>query len=498
MPKALIWVLAALVIAGVIAHLKILFSLAGTIDSDEAILGLMATHLKRGEISALYWGQAYGGSHEALIAGVLFWIFGVSSILLKLVPISLHAAAAILIWRVGRLTMSEAAARIGGTLAWVWPPFLMFWSVKVGIYMAAICIALLALLYLLRMTSKETWPVHEACLFGFFAGNAFWANPQTLYMLIPASAFFLRKFLFNWKRLPLIALFALVGSLPWIAFNIRHDWASFDIPPQPESTYLGNLDSFFRRMLPMVLGLRVAYSGNWVLSQAGKVAYLGLILLMVLAIWKRPKDIRLHIFVFVIYPLMFSLSPYSWFQGEPRYLLMLVPSASLMVGYALVRLFADRPLLQNFLAPAAAVAGASAIALLVPLFQLTNRPESQRAATDRPVPVSFEPLEDLLEREKVKYAYSDYWIAYRATFEFQEKIIVAPYYVVRYSPYNAKVHALDSPPFIFLADSGQWPAFQELAKVYGVNVTSRRSGEWLVAYPEKPISPDEFAEMTGH
>jgi hypothetical protein len=496
--KALAWVLVALVIAGVIIHLKILFSPAGTIDSDEAVMGLMAAHLKNGEISTFYWGQSYGGSHEALMAGVLFWLFGPSSLLLKLVPISLHALAAVLAWQVGRQIVSETAARIGGALVWIWPPFLVLWSTKVGIYMAAICIALLALFFLVKMTSREVWPIGQACLFGFFAGNAFWANPQVLYMLIPASVFFVRKFLRNWKRLPLIVICAGLGAFPWILYNVRTNGGSFNIPPQPGSTYLWNLKSLIQRMLPMLFGLRLPYTASWVPGALGIVIFIALILLIPLAIWKRPKEIRLFLFILLIYPFIYAFSPYSWFRDEPRYLLMLLPSISLMAGYAIARLFSARPSLRGWLAPAILVMSAGVIALSIPVINQMNRPEFQRPSYDVPVPVSFRSLGDLLEREKVEYAFSDYWIAYRATFEFDEKTIVEPYYTIRYKPYDEKIRSIDSPPWIFLADSALWPAFKTLADEQGIAIKSVRSGKWLLAFPNTAVSPEEFAAMTGH
>src|SRR5574344_689667 len=59
-----------------------------TLDSDEAIVGLMAKHINEGKTSPIfYYGQHYLGSLEAYAVAGLFKFFGFSAIALKAVPL---------------------------------------------------------------------------------------------------------------------------------------------------------------------------------------------------------------------------------------------------------------------------------------------------------------------------------------------------------------------------------------------------------------------------
>jgi hypothetical protein len=58
-----------------------------TLDSDEAMLGLMARHLSHGEWSVFLWGQYYMGSLESILSAPILAIFGSSSITLRIIPL---------------------------------------------------------------------------------------------------------------------------------------------------------------------------------------------------------------------------------------------------------------------------------------------------------------------------------------------------------------------------------------------------------------------------
>ena len=84
---------------------------AGVPDSDEAVVGLMVRHILHGEFTTFFWGQAYGGSQEALLTAPVFAVFGSSWLALRIVPLLLSAVAALVVWRVGLRLMSERAPR---------------------------------------------------------------------------------------------------------------------------------------------------------------------------------------------------------------------------------------------------------------------------------------------------------------------------------------------------------------------------------------------------
>ena len=68
---SLVWsgLLAAVCGAGILLRVWVYRSTLGIPDSDEAVVGLMARHILHGQITTFFWGQAYGGSQEALLDG---------------------------------------------------------------------------------------------------------------------------------------------------------------------------------------------------------------------------------------------------------------------------------------------------------------------------------------------------------------------------------------------------------------------------------------------
>jgi hypothetical protein len=490
--SALNALLAAFLAAGLAIRVWVMVSPAGVLDADGAIIGLMARHFLRGELTAFYWGQAYGGSHEALLAALVFLGLGATSIALKLVPVSLSAVAALLIWRIGRRTLGEPAARIGAVLFWIWSPFFLAFSAKMGTYWASLCSALLVLLLLVRLRDRDRWPLGESALLGLAVGNAVWANAQTLYIIVPAVAFFARRGLANWRRFPVMALFVAVGALPSLVYNLGHDWASLEVPPQPESSFGGNLGLFFGRMLPMALGLRIPYTAEWVLGPAGKLAY-GLVLaLFALALWKRPRGSGVFLLTALMYPLIYALSPLSWFWIEPRYLLFLMPAACLLLGYGLSTLLGagDEGSRVRRLGPAAvAVSLLGALALAFPALRTVS------ALNSRPPTGQFGALHALLREEGVEAAYADYWVSYKTTFETGERIIVAPAYSDRYPPYARKLAGTDFPTFVFMDRPSTPCSFERLTKDKETTMLIRRRGPWVVLVPSQRISPLEVEEL---
>src|SRR6476619_7598304 len=66
--------------AGVLLRVALLVRPTGSLDSDEAIVGLMARHIvHQHDFTAFYWGQNYGGSITAVVMAAVFSLFGSST-----------------------------------------------------------------------------------------------------------------------------------------------------------------------------------------------------------------------------------------------------------------------------------------------------------------------------------------------------------------------------------------------------------------------------------
>ena len=161
----------AFVAAGVVLRAAFLFGHWGTVDSDEAVVGLMARGFHHAHWRAFYWGQHYAGTPEtALVA-----LTGASRASLKLVPCALSGVAALLTWRVGRRFLDERVAHLAALLFWVAPGTYVWWSTKErGFYWVALVAGLLVVLAAQRIVEHRAHALADGALFGIAAGIGLW------------------------------------------------------------------------------------------------------------------------------------------------------------------------------------------------------------------------------------------------------------------------------------------------------------------------------------
>src|ERR1700757_4691783 len=66
--------------------LRLLYLATPSLDSDQAIFGLMAMHILRGELPIFQWGYHYMGTLESFVAAPLMLVFGPTRFALNLAP----------------------------------------------------------------------------------------------------------------------------------------------------------------------------------------------------------------------------------------------------------------------------------------------------------------------------------------------------------------------------------------------------------------------------
>src|SRR5258708_14962428 len=82
-----IWLLSPLwlcLLVAVIIRIWLIMRTHGTLDGDEALLGIQAEHILQGERPIYFYGIPYFGSLEAYIAAGLFALFGPSVAVLRI------------------------------------------------------------------------------------------------------------------------------------------------------------------------------------------------------------------------------------------------------------------------------------------------------------------------------------------------------------------------------------------------------------------------------
>ena len=507
-------VVAASILFGIAVRVWMLETPVGGLDSDEAVVGLMARHILDGELPLFYWGQLYGGPHEPLITAGFFGLFGSSTLVLKLVAILLSGAACVLIWRVGKRTVGEPAASVAAVMFWVWPPAFVWWSVKSrGFYHAALLIGLAILLLVLRLATRDPGaegptdaappraegPAHswrDMALLGALVATGLWCSPQTIFFTAPALLWLVVRRFSLLRIAPYGVAGAITGAFPWWVHNLEHGWvalrssgASIAMP-----AYGSHLRGFFETGLPGALGLKLADGSRWMAGGVGKAVYVMLLLLFVWALlWevmpgrasRRLRAARwLLLLIVIAYPLLFALSPYSWFVAHPRYLYYLTPVCALLLARGLAAL--RWPAIVGGLLAAMTLSTAG--------FVIMHRdgvffPSAEGVL----IPEDLDPAIDYMTERGIDHVYADYWLAYCVAFESDERIVATPYRgAVRHAAADAAVRSVPEPVYLFLDGSTTEPVFQDEIEALGVPYERLRAEGFVIYRLSWNVPPEEL------
>lgn len=250
----------------------------GIVDGDEALVGIQAEHILRGELPMYFYGQPYMGSLEAYFVALVFAIFGPSAWALRTEPALLSLALVWLTWRLAAAFADSAqlppyARRLFMTIAALLaaiPPLydavaeLRTWGGLIETFV----LMLLLLLSVFQLTRR--WhagaTVRELAWrwagTGFIIGLGFWVYPLIAFALLAAfiwiacdrvAAFIqLRRDLVEMPRRSVTALLrstkvllpavtaiptALLGFTPALIWGASHRWQNIAFIVQ-----LGNED----------------------------------------------------------------------------------------------------------------------------------------------------------------------------------------------------------------------------------------------------------------
>lgn len=479
----------AMIAAGVAFRLWIVASPLGLVDGDEAVVGLMARRALDGSFEAFFWGQEYGGSQESLLVAGLLALGVPGRWAMELVPIGLHAGAAVLVWRIGLRTIERSGgAALAAGLCWAASPALLWWSTKErGFYGFTLVCGLAALLFCVRLHDQQRGRQTQNRLgLGLALGLGWWASPQILHFAVPALAWLAwvgRRRLGDIARtLAVAAPAAVVGALPWLWANAGTGLASLE-PAAGRTTFGDPLPVFFEYGLPMVLGLRAPITLAWELP-AADLLYAGAVIGLVLVVIAGPRRLGPVRLAVATYPAIFAMLPTTYYYGEPRYLDFLWPLLALLAGAALSRL----PLIARVVAVAAVLAlTAHGVAGMTEL----QGPPGEPFEDLSPRPVSG--LVHELDRLGADRVIADYWVAYRLTWETEGRIVATPLQVVRDPSDDREVMAAARPVYVeAVRCEGH---LQGALRAAGVGTAIHRvDGVWDVLVPERRVVPEDLGD----
>jgi len=485
-------------VVGTVMRWWLLHTPLGLLDGDEAIAGLMARHVFDGDVHAFFWGQQYGGTLEPLLTAPLFEVFGSSPFLLKLVPITLHAASAIVIWRIGLRLADRRAAIMAAALWWCWPGAYVWWSTKSrGFYQATLLLSLLTVLLAMRL-AREPSRKGDWLMLGAAVGLGWWQSPQIALMAAPAlawlSAVLIARHRATWVPglVPAAIGFAL-GAAPWIAFNIRNPWLSLRSDfAERHGSYLDHLHALATRGLPMVTGVKQLYTEHWIGSKSLGVLITVAVLLLAVAgmVLLRPRwdgPSGLLIALAIAFPLVYAAFPNGLNVAEGRYQVFAAPMVCLGLGVVF-----SRAHVASIIGPAALTASiVLALAGLHSSYDLT-RPFTTSGGVA--VPWHVEPLVEALADEGNPAVYTDYWVAGPLRFQSRERVAAASVNFFRDIEMQRRVDSAPEVAWVYVAGAQDRPRLDCAAQRMGITLRTRMAGGFEIVIPSAPIRP---GDLTG-
>ncbi|MDA8358110.1 MAG: hypothetical protein M0Z95_17865 [Actinomycetota bacterium] len=486
--------------AWLLAHLPL--------NSDEAVVGLMARGYLSGHLGTFYWGQQYGGAESYVVAAVLRTVnggpMGLNGTAALISTISAVVVAAI----VHEATRNPRLAAVSGAVAWVWSYAGIWNSVREnGFRQLAVCCGLVLVLCALRLHRPRPTAATYAVL-GLSAGLGWWASPEIAYFAAPVGIIVVTSWSrlsdkgtrwsrrIGWRPALLTLSGVVVGALPWLYTNIHTGFASLrtsSLPSTPGQGYGYRLMVFFHEMLPIQLGTRVVPGGAWVGGDTvGEVLFGVLAALIAVAIvrcvWAARTGYRAIPMAglaagIVAFPFIYSAIPSSGYWIDGRYGVYLPPLLAAFLALSLAGPVFDsrslhesgwadalaaagrihrasgapvrRALQERIVVPVAAVALAGALVLTMAGASTAGIPATPRSFLSHWTDPNAAGRQSAhaMASHHIRYAYGDYWIAYTLDFLDPGQVTVSPspLDVVRWPAMAAKVARAPDPAWLFFA-----------------------------------------------
>lgn len=495
------WIIAILLAAALVRALHLVYL---NLDSDHAVVGLMAMHMLDGEFDPMYWSSDYGGTQESWLAALFFAVFGPSRPALGAAVVVFGLGFLWALYLAGKELWGRGAG-VAAMLTAAMGPYYLVWhqSIPRAIYCFSVFMAALLIWVAARMLHREPGSrsyLWHAGLFGLIAGQAAWNHPLTVGVILPLALVLWRadpRLVFRPRFAMMIGGF-LAGCLPWLYYNLTHNWQTlhFFLAPKRRLGLWADIQSIFGEGLPVLLGITPYKGQGWAVPGVRWVILVLLAGALLWALWAwggqmarrlvsgRQGDGSELVLAAGLGVLGMFLLVGGAGTNSFRYLIWLYAVIPLAVGWAFARVAGRGGPWRT-----AAWAGLAAVCLFnlagsiaaTPLMdrQWRSSYQAQRQADHQMI--------DYLTSRGIKYALTpDYWLAKLITFDAAEKVIVARSMRDRYPPYYFAALRGAPPPILVTRPKDQAATASTLKAMgaqYELSFVARR---FQVFYPVRP------------
>lgn len=240
------------------SRLAFLFWTDFAIESDEAVVGLMAKHIAEGRhFPVWYYGQEYMGALEAYVAALFVGVLGPTAAALKLTALVFALVFVGCATVLARRILGAAGGLIAGLYLAAPPLLLALWTLKLrGGFVSTLAIGHVILLLAHTLGTRGA-TLRGSFALGLFVGLGIWLNLLIVPFVAAAGLYLLsrRQVLLRPATLALCFLGFAVGAAPFWIYNVVHPGATFKVllgGGKPQAW--AHVKNTFERHLPMMLG----------------------------------------------------------------------------------------------------------------------------------------------------------------------------------------------------------------------------------------------------
>ncbi len=462
----------ALLVALALAYRLILLrTTMATVDSDQAVAGIMARHVLWGDRPIFFYGQSYNGALEAYLTAAVFRLLGQSDLTLRLAHTLFSAVLVAQLYVLARRLYGPRVALAAGLWLAVPAPMLVWWGTAAGAsYIEAAVLGTGLFMVAIRRWWLREPRKYDLPALGLLAGLGVWVHPMIAYYL---AALAVAAAPLAWRaraRLiravprqapPVAAAFAL-GAAPWLDYTLRHRGAGVAVlvaraAPVALPDVLWRL---LTQALPVFIGgahlsgpagqfarYIAAHPAPYVLSLCA-ILYLAARLILSpgglaaqARAWLRghpPADAPLAALLLTVFALYLGsrYKALSWTTRDPRYLLPIYTCVPYLLACALGESIGDRrwsierrrircgqrwprmPHVGNRLSPITYRLSTLVVALAVNVYGAAHFGELPSSTF-----ADVAPLARTLVARGDEAVYGDYWVVWRLAFASGERLI---------------------------------------------------------------------------
>lgn len=517
--KESVWLpLLVLLSAGSLLRLFLLWRAGFVIESDEAIVGLMAKHIAEGASwPVFFYGQDYLGSLEAIVAAGVFSAFGDSTMALKSVPWFFSVLFIVVTYFLAKEVGSRRTALFAALFTAIPPLALAEWGVKArGGFIELLVIGSFSFYLAVKILKAKKISLSLVGELGLVLGLGWWINNQIIFYLLTIALFlgvyaWLREGLLKSLGYTLICAGAfIIGSAPfWYAnFVSTPRFSSFctlfggtvsAVRGVEQESFIeifwSHLVGFFAEALPIILGARPFWSDLDLYTGASLLTFIVYGLLLAYLCWKVVKaedlSFKLVFGMLLAFPaavgIIFSASSFGWLSKAPRYLLPLYSVIPLITALGVNALWRRGRGIIGFVA----VIGILALNLSSGYFNSAAQLGQPFVYKGQRVERDQGPLYKWLANHNYRHILTNYWIGYRTAFETHEKVLFSLYrgpQSLRIPSYQFREIASSDYPAVYVLVPAQTPLVTAVLDELGYNYRVSRVGGYEIIDQVDPVS----------